>query len=78
MLAPAWQKPRVTAVLVNSAEAEAGQECWRVGAWCHNDLGVDEMDVRWGTRWVTHTLPPGEEGPISDAQNGRLRGCRPL
>ena len=28
---------------------------------------------RWGTRWATHTPPPGEEGPNSDAQNGRLR-----
>ena len=58
MLAPSWQKPRVTTAPVSSAEAEVGQEYWAVGARCHSDLGVGEMDVRWGTRWATHTLPP--------------------
>lgn len=79
MLAPAWQKPRVTAVLVSSAEAEAGQEGWGVGAWCHSGLGADESGRYSGG------VPGGRPIPHHQERRGptlMLRmagsGCRPL
>lgn len=56
----------------------AGQECWVMGAQCHDGLGVGES----GSCQVGYPVgapylpPPGEDGSSSDAQNGRLRRGR--
>lgn len=59
MLAPAWQKPRVTAVLVSSAEAEAGQSA---GEW---ELGATET---W--EWMRWMVPGGRPIPSHQERRG--------